>query len=446
MGILRPMRKDPIDRLLKPIDSFIHDQAASGLVLFISTAVALFLANSPWRDAYHHIWTTPVGLKVGGFVVAKDLHHLINDGLMAMFFFVVALELKREFVGGEFSNPRNALLPIGASIGGMAFPALIYLLVVGPSSPESVGWGIPMGTDTAFVLGLLAMLGKRVPAAIKVFFISTAVTDDIGAVSVIALFYTSDISTMNLLLGGVFLVALVVMNLLGVRSVFAYGLVGIGGLWLAFLLSGVHATVAGVLAALCIPARTKMSEATYPARLHELADTFSAMPNAPGNVISSEQQYLIRKVKRFSTYAETPLQRLEQGLHPWVAFGVLPLFALANAGIELPASLGGVLESKVTLGIFLGLVVGKPMGLMLMSWLFVRLRLGQLAAGVTWTHMLAISILSGLGFTMAVFINELAFDDVVVRDQAKLGILFASVVAATLGTVLFRYFSRKQVQ
>lgn len=439
------MRKDPIDRLLKPIDSFIHDQAASGLVLFIATAIALFLANSPWREAYHQLWSIPVGFEFGGLVLAKDLHHLINDGLMAMFFFVVALELKREFVGGEFSNPRNALLPIGASIGGMAFPALIYLLVVGPSSAEAVGWGIPMGTDTAFVLGLLAMLGKRVPAAIKVFFISTAVTDDIGAVSVIALFYTSDISTINLLLGGAFLVALVAMNLLGVRSVLAYGLVGVGGLWLAFLLSGVHATVAGVLAALAIPARTKMSEASYPERLRELADRFSALPNAPGNVISSDQLYVIRKVKRFSTYAETPLQRLEQGLHPWVAFGVLPLFALANAGIELPTSFDGLLASKVTLGIFLGLVIGKPLGLLSMSWLLVRWGVGRLPAGTGWTQMLAISILSGLGFTMAVFINELAFDDVVVRDQAKLGILFASVLAATLGALLFRFFSRKAV-
>jgi NhaA family Na+:H+ antiporter len=439
------MRKDPIDRLLKPIDSFIHDQAASGLVLFIATAIALFLANSPWREAYHQLWTTPVGFGFGGFVVAKDLHHLINDGLMAMFFFVVALELKREFVGGEFSNPRNALLPIGASIGGMAFPALIYLLVVGSSSAEAVGWGIPMGTDTAFVLGLLAMLGKRVPTAIKVFFISTAVTDDIGAVSVIALFYTSDISTVNLLLGGAFLVALVAMNLLGVRSVLAYGLVGIGGLWLAFLLSGVHATVAGVLAALAIPARTKMSEASYPERLRELADRFSALPNAPGNVISNEQLYVIRKVKRFSTYAETPLQRLEQGLHPWVAFGVLPLFALANAGIELPTAFDGLLASKVTLGIFLGLVIGKPLGLLSMSWLLVRWGVGRLPAGTGWTQMLAISILSGLGFTMAVFINELAFDDVAVREQAKLGILFASVLAATLGALLFRFFSRKAV-
>ncbi len=433
------MRKDPIDRLLKPIDSFIHDQAASGTVLFISTAIALFLANSPWRDAYHDFWTHSVGVKVGDFILEKDLLHLINDGLMAMFFFVVALELKREFVGGEFSNLRNALLPIGASIGGMAFPALIYLFIVGPGSPESVGWGIPMGTDTAFVLGLLAMLGKRVPPAIKVFFISTAVSDDIGAVSVIALFYTSDISMTNLLLGGVFMVTLIAMNLLGVRSVLAYGLVGIGGLWLAFLLSGVHATVAGVLAALAIPARTKMSEASYPARLRELADKFAAMPNAPGNTISSDQLYLIRKVKRFSTYAETPLQRLEQGLHPWVAFGVLPLFALANAGIELPTSFTGLLDSKVTLGILLGLVVGKPVGLLLMSWALVKLRLGQLSSGVNWTQMVAISVMSGVGFTMAVFINELAFDDAVVRDQAKLGILFASLVAGGLGVLLFRF-------
>ncbi len=432
------MRKDPIDRLLKPIDSFIHDQAAAGLVLFIATAIALVLANSPWGDVYHHFWEHMVSLRIGGFTIERDLHHLINDGLMAIFFFVVALELKREFVGGELSQPRNALLPLGASIGGMLFPALIYLAVVGFDGPHAVGWGIPMGTDTAFVLGMLAILGKRVPPAIKVFFITVAVIDDIGAVSVIALFYTSDISLMNLLFGGVFLVALVLMNLLGVRSVLAYGLVGIGGLWLAFLLSGVHATVAGVLAALAIPARTKMSEASYPERLRELANRFSAMPNAPGNVISADQQYLIRKVKRFSTYAETPLQRLEQGLHPWVAFVVLPLFALANAGIELPSSMGDVIGSRVTLGIMLGLVLGKPLGLMLMSWLFVRNRWGTLGEGITWAHLLGISVMSGVGFTMAVFINELAFDDALVREQAKLGILCASLVAGLIGFTLLK--------
>ncbi len=432
------MRKDPIDRLLKPVDSFIHNQAASGLVLFISTAIALILANSPWRDAYHHIWETVVSVRFGDFHLERDLHHLINDGLMAVFFFVVALELKREFVGGEFSQPRNAILPIAAAIGGMVFPALVYLLVVGFDGPYANGWGIPMGTDTAFVLGLLAILGKRVPSAVKVFFLTTAVVDDIGAVSVIALFYTSDISMMNLVLGGVFLLALILMNVLGVRSVMAYGLVGIGGLWLAFLLSGVHATVAGVLAALAIPARTKMSEATYPERLRELADRFAGMAITPGATISTEQQYLIGKVKRFSTYAETPLQRLEQAMHPWVAFVILPIFALANAGIELPASLSGLFESPVTLGVFLGLVVGKPVGLLLMSWLMVKLRLGRLSEGVRWSHMFGVAVMAGVGFTMAVFINELAFEDTAVREHAKLGILFASVVAGIIGFTLLR--------
>jgi len=439
------MRKDPIDRLLKPIDSFIHDQAAAGLVLFISTAVALFIANSQWGDAYRHFWHHPISLSVGGFTVARDLHHVINDGLMAIFFFVVALELKREFVGGELSELRNATLPFAAAVGGMLFPALIYLFTVGANTPEMVGWGIPMGTDTAFVLGMLAILGKRVPAAIKVFFITVAVADDIGAVSVIAFFYTSDISMQNLLLGGVFMVALVLMNLLGVRSVLAYGLVGIGGLWLAFLLSGVHATVAGVLAALAIPARTKMSEATYPQRLRELADEFTNLPNAPGNVISADQQYLIRKVKRFSTYAETPLQRLEQGLHPWVAYVVLPLFALANAGIELPSSIFSSFESTVTLGVFLGLVLGKPIGLVGMSWLFVKLRLGRLGEGVHWGHMLGISVMSGVGFTMAVFINELAFSGDAAQEHAKLGILFASLVAGLIGFTILRMAKPKVV-
>lgn len=438
------MRNDPIDRLLKPIDSFIHNQAMAGLVLFVSAAIALFLANSPWREAYHHFWEAMISIKVGGFELSSNLHHVINDGLMAMFFFVVALELKREFVGGELSEPRNALLPIGAAIGGMLFPALIFLFIVGPTSPEAVGWGIPMGTDTAFVLGLLAILGKRVPPAVKVFFITVSVADDIGAVSVIALFYTSDISAVNLTTGVLFLTVLVAMNLMGVRSVLAYGLIGIGGVWLAFLLSGVHATVAGVLAALAIPARTKMSETLYPQHLRELADKFSAMPSAPGDVISADQQYVISKVKKFSNYAETPLQRLEQGLHPWVAFGVLPIFALANAGIELPSSLGGLFDSRVTMGVFLGLVLGKPLGLVLMSLLFVRLNMGRLAEGVNWGHMVGISVMSGVGFTMAVFINELAFSDISVQEEAKLGILLATVVAGVIGFVLLRGVSRKK--
>lgn len=434
---MESVRKDRIDNLLKPLDRFIKNQSMAGLALFISAAAALVIANSPWREAYLHFWEHSAAIRIGDFVFERDLHHLINDGLMAMFFFVVALELKREFIGGELSEIRNAVLPIAASVGGMVFPALIYLAVNQFEGPAVRGWGITMGTDTAFVLGLLALLGRRVPPAIKTLFITVAVTDDIASVSVIALFYTSDLSMVNLGIGAAFLVVLIAMNILGVRSTVAYGVVGIGGLWMAFMLSGVHATVAGVLAALTIPARTKMKEQSYVRKIRELADEFDKAEVSSAAIITSQQAHIISKVKRFSAYAETPLQKLEHALHPWVAFFVLPLFALANAGIQLPDSVSGIFDSPVTMGVFLGLVLGKPIGLLLMSWSFVKLGWGKLGVGVRWGHMVAISVLSGLGFTMAIFISELAFAQEEMRAAAKLGILLASVTAGILGSWLF---------
>ncbi|MCB0759561.1 MAG: Na+/H+ antiporter NhaA [Flavobacteriales bacterium] len=431
------MRQDPIDHLLKPLDRFIRNQSVAGLALFISAAVALVLANSPWREAYHEFWEHSITLGIDTFIFERNLHHLINDGLMAIFFFVVALELKREFLAGELSDPRNAVLPLAASVGGMVFPALLYLAINNFEGPATRGWGITMGTDTAFVLGLLALLGKRVPPAIKALFITVAVTDDIASVTVIALFYTSDISMMNLGIGAAFMVVLVAMNLLGVRNITAYGVIGIGGLWTAFMLSGVHATVAGVLAALTIPVNTKMKERAYAKKIRELVDAFDRTKDTAAVTISREQAHIITKVKRFSMAAESPLQRLEQALHPWVAFLVLPLFALANAGIELPDSVSGVFASPVTMGVMLGLVLGKPIGLLLMSWTFVKFGWGKLGTNVNWGHMVAISVLSGLGFTMAIFISELAFASEVMRMEAKLGILFASVTAGIIGTLLF---------
>lgn len=434
----RPLREYPIDRVLGPLDRFVNNQAMAGLMLFLAAAVAVVLANSPWREAYHAFWGHSVGIRLGSFNFEQNLHHLINDGFMAVFFFVVALELKREFISGEFSNLKSAVLPIAASVGGMAAPALIYLAVNRFQGEAVNGWGITLGTDTAFVLGLLALLGKRVPAAIKALFIAVSVTDDIASVSVIALFYTSDLSMANLAIGAVFLVVLAVMNVLGVRNMTIYGVVGIAGLWLAFVLSGVHATVAGVLAAMAIPARTKMDGKSYTAKIRKLADDFDRAEKTPSAMISMEEAHIITKVKRFSAYAETPSQRLEQTLHPWVSFFILPIFALANAGIELPTSYVEALHHPVTLGVFLGLIIGKPLGILSICWVFVKMGWGKLGTGVNWMHMLAIGVLSGLGFTMAIFISELAFAHDALRDDAKLGILFASVTAGVLGTLMFR--------
>lgn len=439
---VRPLREYPIDRVLRPLDRFVNNQAMAGLMLFLAAAVAVVLANSPWRDAYHAFWAHSLGFRLGSFTFEQNLHHLINDGFMAVFFFVVALELKREFISGEFSNLKSAVLPIAASVGGMAAPALIYLAVNRFQGEAVNGWGITLGTDTAFVLGLLALLGKRVPAAIKALFIAVSVTDDIASVSVIALFYTSDLSMANLAIGAVFLVVLAAMNVLGVRNMTIYGVVGIAGLWLAFVLSGVHATVAGVLAAMAIPARTKMDGKSYTAKIRKLADDFDRAEGTPSAMISMEEAHIITKVKRFSAHAETPSQRLEQTLHPWVSFFILPVFALANAGIELPTSYVEALHHPVTLGVFLGLILGKPLGILSICWVFVKMGWGKLGTGVNWMHMLAIGVLSGLGFTMAIFISELAFAQDALRDDAKLGILFASVTAGVLGTLMFRAIRR----
>lgn len=430
------MREYPIDRVLKPLDRFIRNESAGGLVLFISAAVAVLLANSPWREAYHGVWHHTIGVRMGRFVFERDLLHVINDGLMAVFFFMVALELKREFIGGEMRGG-GAALPLAASVGGMLFPAVIFLAINGLHGEAARGWGITLGTDTAFVLGLLALLGKRVPAPIKAFFIAVAVIDDIASVSVIALFYTSDLSLANLGIGALFLLALLAMNLLGVRNMTAYGTVAIAGVWLAFSLSGVHATVAGVLAAFTIPARTKMSGPSFTRKIRKLADDYDSIEDTPTSLVTDGQMQVISKVKRVSAHAETPSQRLEQVLHPWSAFFILPLFALANAGIELPHSVAQALREPVTLGVLLGLVLGKPLGLLGMSWLFVKMGWGRLGAGVNWMHMAAISILGGLGFTMAIFISDLAFTSELLRDQAKLGILFASLTAGVAGASVF---------
>lgn len=440
------MRDFPIERVLRPLDRFIHNQALAGLMLFVCAAVAVFLANSPWSGAYFGIWEYPVELRLGELVIQADLLHVINDGLMAIFFFMVALELKREFIGGELSDRRNAMLPIAASVGGMLVPSLLYLFINGTHGEAARGWGITLGTDTAFVLGILALLGKRVPPALKVLFITVSVADDIAAVSVIALFYTSDLSLANLGIGAAFLAVLVIMNLLGLRNMTAYGVVGIAGVWLAFMLSGVHATVAGVLAAFAIPAQTKMSGKTYTKAIRKLADDYDRLEDDPSALITPDQMHVITKVKRFSTYAETPAQRLEKTLHPLVSFLVLPLFALANAGIVLPGSFTDAVAQPVTLGVSLGLVLGKPIGLLGVSWLFVKLGWGKLAAGVTWPHMVAISVLSGLGFTMAIFISELAFVSEAMRSEAKLGVLFASVTAAIVGTGLFLRMGRNPAE
>lgn len=408
-------------------------QISGGVLLLLATVAAMVWANSSWAESYHHLWEQRLSIGMGSSVLDLSLHHWINDGLMAMFFFVVGLELKREMVDGELSRPRDAMLPLAAALGGMVVPAAFYLLF-NPTGDAHAGWGIPMATDIAFALGLLAVLGSRVPVALKIFLTTLAVADDLGAVLVIAFFYTSDISLLSLGIGACVLLVMVLGNRLGVRNPWFYALFGIGGLWTAFLLSGVHATIAGVLAAFTIPAVPKVREELFVRRMRLYLVRFADRNTPEKGIRSSGQMHDLENMTRLSAYAATPLQQLERTLHPLVTFVVLPLFALANAGVALPDDMASALAGPVTIGVGIGLLLGKPIGVLLASLLMVRFAGARLGTGVTWRHMVGAGLLAGIGFTMSLFVNELAFPGhPELALDAKLGVLMASATAGVIG-------------
>lgn len=424
------IRKSPADRwILDPMKRFINNSTTSGIVLFSSAALALILANSPWKEGFHHIWETTLGFQVGDFSVSKNLHHWINDGLMAIFFFVIGLELKREIVAGELSDPRNAIMPLLAAVGGMLTPALIYF-VINLGGEGSSGWGIPMATDIAFALGILYLFGDKVPLSLKIFLTALAIVDDLGAVLVIAFFYTSKIDTTSLMTGVGFLVVLIAANRLGIRNTLFYGIIGIGGVWLAFLMSGVHATIAGVLAAFTIPANVKVNEVGYSHIMESLIDRFRKAKPDDSQMVTSEQFHIIENIQLFSKKALTPLQRLEHAMHPLVAFVIMPIFALANAGITLSADLGSQILSPVAMGVMLGLSAGKLIGIMGAVWLAQKFGWAKLPVELNMSHMWGAAFLASIGFTMSLFITELAFTDPTHIMQAKIGILTVSILSS----------------
>ncbi|HEX2035187.1 MAG TPA: Na+/H+ antiporter NhaA [Chloroflexota bacterium] len=432
---------------MRPFRKFAHQEASGGVLLLLCTVLALVWANSPWADGYAALWHTPVTVGVGGFELSEDLLHWINDGLMAVFFFVVGLEIKRELLVGELASPRRAALPIAAAVGGMLVPAALYALL-NAGTEGARGWGVPMATDIAFALGVLALLGSRVPVALKVFVTALAVVDDIGAVLVIALFYTPSLVWPALMWAAACLAGLVALNRLGVRRPLPYGLLGVA-LWLATFQSGIHATVAGVLLAITIPARSRIDAGSFAARGQALLDVFrgaspAASPGAPAvAVVGEEQLAAVGALEEACEQVQTPLQRLEHSLHPWVAFGIMPVFALANAGVALGAQAGGeALTHHVTLGVLLGLVLGKQLGVTLFTWLAVRTGLAALPSGVTWRHIYGGGWLAGIGFTMSLFITGLAFDDPATAARAKVGILVASLIAGVGGWLLLRATGR----
>lgn len=427
-----------IQPMMEPFQRFIHAQSTGGVLLLAATVLAMIWANSPWAESYGTFWNMPVSLVVGSHALTEPLLEWINEGLMAMFFFVIGLEIKREILVGELASFRQAALPLTAALGGAMLPAVLYstLNMPGPGAP---GWGIPMATDIAFALGILALLGSRVPLALKVFLTALAIADDLMAVLVIALFYTSTISWVSLGIGAVFLALLIGANLAGVRHPLVYSVLGIGGLWLAFLLSGVHATIAGVLAAMTIPARTRLTGREFLSRGKVLLERFEqAMSPEKPPLANRERQQIAHHMKTAVQQVETPLQQLEQALHPWVTVVVMPVFALANAGITLDADIDAMLINPVALGVILGLLVGKPVGIVLSSWLVIRGGLATLPSGVSWPHLWAVGCLAGIGFTMSLFITGLAFTHGPSLMSAKVGILVASTTAGTIGWLFLK--------
>jgi NhaA family Na+:H+ antiporter len=431
------MNFEKIDRFLRPLSHFIAHESTAGLLLFGCALVALGWANSPFSAAYFHLWEHEFAVRFAGYTVANSLHHWINDGLMAMFFFVVGLELKREMMAGELSSLRTALLPMAAAIGGMLVPTLIFV-ACNPRPPHVTGWGIPMATDIAFVLGILALLGKRVPVSLKIFLTALAIVDDLGAVLVIAVFYTSDISVVNLGVGGVFLALLLLANALGVRTPVFYGIAGIGGLWLAFLLSGVHATIAGVLAALTIPARPRIDERGFTQRLRHYLHEFEHIKPNDVTLLEPAQMHVLDQISRLIRAADTPLQRLEHALYPLVSFVVMPVFALANAGISFTTISADTLLHPVSVGIFLGLLLGKGVGVVGACWVFTRLGWASFPGDMQWGNIYGVGVLAGMGFTMSLFITTLAYEAEDLIIHAKMGILVASLLAGIVGYMLLK--------
>ena len=420
------MPRELADRFTKPLARFLKVEAAAGGLLLLTVLLALALANSPAAEAFLAFWETPIGLTFGPLDFTRSLRHWINDGLMTLFFFVISLELKREIVLGELRNPRLAALPLAGALGGMIVPVSLYLaLMIGETGMQ--GWGTVMATDTAFVIGCLALFGSRIPANLRLFLLSLAIFDDVGAILVVAFGYSEAMSWSALVLGMLGLGVVAVFSRFGVRSVPVYFLLG-GAIWLCFDASGIHATIAGVILGLMTPTRVWVSDS----RLRAVLGRVLAYPEGEHWSGNTAERHDLRMAGRAVTESLSPVERLEIMLHPWVGFAIMPIFALANAGITIHDADFG---QRVSVAIIVGLVLGKPIGVLGFSWLAVRFGLAVLGPGLSWAFVAAGAILTGIGFTMSLFIAGLAFEPAML-NAAKLGILSGSVVAAVLGSLM----------
>jgi len=440
------------------LQKILHHDAMAAIFLLVAAAAAFFMANSsmiingrPLYEWYADIWHLDLGFYIHGEVISKSLHHLINDGLMAIFFFIVGLEIKRELLVGELASFRKALLPIAAAVGGMVCPALVYALI-NYGSETSIGWGIPMATDIAFSAGVLGLLSKRVPTGLAVFLIALAIVDDLGSVTVIALFYTEAITMRPLMVGLVMIVLSFIFARMGVRNALVFVLMA-AVIWVEFFLSGVHATIAGVLFAFTVPADARYETPLFIKRINTLLQRFhQAEDNVNPLLVNSRQQRVVRAIEAECIHVEAPLQRIEHKLHPLTAFLIMPIFAFANSGVHLDFSqIGEIFNQRVTWGVILGLLVGKQLGIFGASWLTVKAGLAELPQGVRWMQIYGVTWLAGIGFTMSLFIGGLAFP--IGHDAghgavesaghmadylagSKVGTLVASMIAGVVGTII----------
>ena len=426
-------------KIFLPAMQFIRQEKSGGIVLAVAVVIALVLANSPWHENFAHFFEHHLGFVVDSTPYFNfSIAHWINDGLMSLFFFVVGLELKREFIGGELRDIRKVVLPVGAAIMGMLVPAGIFL-ALNFGTEVSGGWGIPMATDIAFALALVYMLGDRVPLSAKVFLTTLAIVDDLGSVIVIALFYTSNISVSSIAVGVAFLLIMFIANKMGVKSVLFYGMLGVCGVWTAFLMSGIHATIAAVLAAFMIPADSKIPEATFIARMRRQLRLFEKADSNDVRTLEHEQVEIIAQVKSEAINALPPLQRLEHGMHPFVSFVIMPIFALANAGVNfVEMDMASIFSNNVALGVMLGLLLGKPIGVVASVWILVKLGIGKRSASMTWRRFIGLGFLASIGFTMSMFVTSLAFTDPALHVQAKVGIFAASILGGVIGYRLLK--------
>lgn len=444
-GVFNAPWEKSFDKILTPFEEFIHRQTTSGLLLMGMAVIALVLANSPLASGYAHFMHSMVSIGAGSWKLEMSLHHWINDALMALFFFVVGLELKREILVGELAKLRNAVLPIGAAIGGMVVPALIYF-AINPEGDAARGWGIPMATDIAFAIGALALLANRVPKSLITFLVALAIVDDLGAVLVIALFYTHTIALIPLALAGGLFALLLAFNTMGIRKTMPYFIVAVF-LWYALLQSGVHATLAGILGALAVPAVPKYNPERFSNHVRELMQRFDANYQPGVSIMTNDKlRAVVQTLENGVHSVEAPLQRLEHVWHMPVAYLVIPIFALANAAIPVQlTSLGETFTHPVMLGVMFGLILGKFIGITGVCWLLLKLGVAELPKNTRFTQIAGVSLLAGIGFTMSIFVAQLGFEgqeDLLL--MAKTGILAASVLTGVAGFIWLYLVSKTE--